>query len=308
MSDNEKYRYGFKFLSPLGGTNEGDKSREFYYRLPYQGQKWSDWTMHPTPAKPDGADCGYGRLHVMLKPSSMYAPPYGQIWFARWRPDMELGRSQEKAGVTGLQLRRIKTATLARLIRYGFFLKAYGLNAELNNLRLNDIDLRKSNMRFLISWYSNFSSSRLTGAILMSADMRYCIFNSANMQGVVGFRANFTRASMREVNFSGAILQNAVFDGADLTGSWFRDAKLLNASIQRANARAVRFDGANLRGVNFWETRLSHSTFVDTDITDANFDGAILNGVSFAQARGTPKNLDKAIGYTNNGNSQGIRR
>jgi hypothetical protein len=89
-----KYRYGFRFLNAAGGTKPGS-DREHYSVLPRPGQKWSDWTEHPNPASPSRLACGPGRLHVILQLYAKYAPAGWWVWYARWRPEDELGRSSE---------------------------------------------------------------------------------------------------------------------------------------------------------------------------------------------------------------------
>jgi hypothetical protein len=119
--------YGWKFLTPWGTTESEHGS--FEYNLPQRGEKWSKPTVHPCPAKPDGKDCGSGRLHVMNKLHASYAPANWWPWFARY--EQVVGQSGEKVGVKTLQLRRVASTTFARFVR------RYGAHANLTDATLS---------------------------------------------------------------------------------------------------------------------------------------------------------------------------
>lgn len=94
---------GWKFLTPYCTTEYDDK--DFIYPIPGPGEKWGPWIAHPTPAMPDGADCGPGRLHIMNKLDAKYAHHNWWPWFVEYRG--AIGRSDEKTGVRELRLRRV---------------------------------------------------------------------------------------------------------------------------------------------------------------------------------------------------------
>ena len=131
-----EWRYGWRFLNGAGGTNPANKEREHYSVLPRPDEKWSDWTRHPAPAAPDGNDCGAGRLHIMCSPSAVYAPTYWNVWYARWLPEHEIGRSSEKVGVSQYQLRRVRPVVWWRMIRLGWLRHAYLSGAYLSGANL----------------------------------------------------------------------------------------------------------------------------------------------------------------------------
>src|SRR3990172_3670615 len=89
---------GIKWLLP-NGTSIRD-GIEFVYNLPDKdgSEKWSRITAHRAPAAADGADCGPGRLHVMIFVSNPYCPG-GYRWWAKWEREDVIGASQEKTSV-----------------------------------------------------------------------------------------------------------------------------------------------------------------------------------------------------------------
>ena len=150
---------GWKFLTPYGSTQyQGD---EFYYPLPQPGDKWGAWIRHPTPAEPDGEDCGPGRLHVMNILSAKYSPHNWWVWFCEYRG--VIGQSNEKTGVRELRLRRVNNKVFWRIIRFGWCKGANLRGADLSGANLRGADLRGADLR---------------GANLRDADMR-----GANLSG-----------------------------------------------------------------------------------------------------------------------------
>ena len=136
----------FKFLDPTGCTHYDDQP--FAYNLPRADQKWSDPTMHPEPAEPDGEACGPGRLHLMNGLDAQYAPTNWWPWFARPVGDI-IGADSKKTSVPGIQLRRINRLVFWRCLRPPF---NWGKGANLRgaNLRganLGDANLRGANLR-----------------------------------------------------------------------------------------------------------------------------------------------------------------
>lgn len=236
MSD--EWFYGWRFLNGAGGTNEGWKKREHYSILPRPGEKWSETTYHPNPAKRDGFDCGPNRLHVMLELSSHYAPASWWIWRARWRKEWELGRSETKASVTAYQLRRVRPAVLWKMARLGrlqktSFVRANFVGANLQGAKFANSHLDEVNFRG-----ANLTGASLAGAVLSSANLRGAFLIGANLNRIIAYDACFAGANMTGVtvdgaNFGGASLQNATLNGADLRTAFIEHAIL---------------DGANLRG------------------------------------------------------------
>ena len=156
--------YGFKFLNGYGATVYNNK--DFIYPLPQPSEKWGPWIEHPEPSKPDGNDCGGGRLHVMKKLSADYAPSGWWPWFCEW--EGLIGESDEKEGVIRLRLRRIPRKVFWKIIRMG-----YCKGADLWGADLWKADLRGANLR----------EADLRGANLWEADLR-----KADLEDVIGYK------------------------------------------------------------------------------------------------------------------------
>lgn len=145
-----EYGYGFKFLTPYGSTFY--KGVDFYYNLPHNNQKWSDWTLHPSPVREkDDLDCGPGRLHVMNRLSAAFAPNNWWVWFVRYELDDIVGQSIEKTGVKRVQLRRINKKTFLKIIRMGYL-----QGADLQGADLREADLREAEYNEYTKWPKGF--------------------------------------------------------------------------------------------------------------------------------------------------------
>jgi len=205
-----EWQYGFKFLTPYGSTIY--KNKDFYYNLPINNQKWSNWTYHPDPIKEDAHDCGIGRLHVMNKLSANFAPTNWWVWFIRYKSVDIVSESHQKTGVKKLQIRRINQYTFWKIIRMGY----------LRGANLQGANLRGANLR---------------GADLRWADLRWANLREANLQ-----RANLQGAYLQRADLQGAYLQRA-----DLRGANLREADLQRADLQRADLQRADLRGANLQ-------------------------------------------------------------
>ena len=153
--------YGFKCLDPTGATyhKRRNGSSEMLYALPHPGEKWGPWMEHPQPAEPDGASCGPGRYHVMLKLSAVYAPTNWWPWFVQWSG--QIGADNEKVSVAKLRLRRISPAVLARALRPPF---NWGYMADLRKAGLYMANLRGANLREADLRVANLREADLRGA------------------------------------------------------------------------------------------------------------------------------------------------
>jgi len=167
---NEKYGYGFKFLTPYGSTiYKGD---DFYYNLPRNDQKWSDPTVHPEPfMETDNQDCGEGRLHVMNKLSAKYTPENWWVWFVRYTLEDIVSRSDEKTGVRELQLRRINQKTFWKMIRLGYLSYADLSYASLRGADLSYADLSKADLSYADLRGANLSYADLSHGNLSKASL-----------------------------------------------------------------------------------------------------------------------------------------
>jgi hypothetical protein len=184
---------GWKFLTPWGSTqyNEG----EFFYPLPAPGEKWGAWIAHPEPVKPDGKDCGPGRLHVMRRLSAKYAPRTWWPWYVQYRG--VVGESDEKVGARELRLRRVPARVFWRIIRL------WGKGANLRGANLWGADLTGANL-----WGANLWGANLRGANLRGADLSGANLTGANLRGADLSGANLTGANLRDAYLRGAIGYN----------------------------------------------------------------------------------------------------
>ena len=123
----------FKFLDASGCTYY--EGKPFEYNLPGRGEKWSQPTIHPEPAEPDGEACGPGRLHLMNHLNACYAPYNWWPWWARGID--EIGGDEEKTAFAGVQLRRIDRYTFWRALRPPF---SWGKGANLSGADLSGAD------------------------------------------------------------------------------------------------------------------------------------------------------------------------
>jgi hypothetical protein len=163
----QQHGYGFKCLDPTGATypDRRDGSEEMLYTLPRPGEKWGPWMDHPNPSTADGQACGWGRYHVHLRLSAVYAPHNWWPWFAEWR--QPVGADREKVGVLSIRLRRIAPKVLARALRPPF---NWGHNADLRNADLSNADLGYAklgcaNLSYANLSYAHFLVEQLEGAI-----------------------------------------------------------------------------------------------------------------------------------------------
>lgn len=194
----------FKFLDPLGCTYYNDEV--FQYDIPQQGRKWSDWTEHPLPAKPDGEARGSGRLYLMKSLNANYAPPNWWPWWAQGRNI--IGEDKEKAAYSSVRLRRIFPKVLARALRPPF---NWGKGADLRGICLRWADLRGADLRG-----ANLYEAALRGACLQRADLRWANLRGADLRG----------ADLHEARLCGAKLCWADLRWVDLSRTHLRNVDL----------------------------------------------------------------------------------
>ena len=128
---------GFKFLNGYNATTH--KGNDFVYPVPGPGEKWGAWFAHPEPSEPDGKDCGPGRIHVMKKLDTSYAPTNWWPWFCEYRG--VIGESDEKLGVREIRLRRIPQKVFWKIIILGYCKKADLRGADLWNAYLRGANI-----------------------------------------------------------------------------------------------------------------------------------------------------------------------
>ena len=177
----------FKFLAPDGCTYFRDKP--FAYNLPGPDQKWAR-TDHPEPCEPDGALCGYGRLHLMNKLSAVHAP-IGS-WWPWWARGVgePIGGDTKKTAYAAVELRRITRHTFWRMLRLG-----WGAGANLDYASLRNADLRGANLRSASLYHAD-----LRGADLFNANLRYALLRGANLHGAYLRGADLRAVSLRDAS------------------------------------------------------------------------------------------------------------
>ena len=179
-----EYGYGWKALSPDGCTYY--EGQEYQYTLPQPSQKWGAVNVHPDPAQPDGRDCGPGRFHVHNKPTYLYGPPGCWLWYVRYAESAIVGSSDEKTGVSALQLRRVSRRAFIRMIRLGWLARANLTRADLCGAGLRGANLTEAYLRG-----ANLTEAYLRGANLTDANLR-----GAHLIGAYLTRAYLTRANL----------------------------------------------------------------------------------------------------------------
>ena len=155
----------FKFLDPAGCTYYD--GQPFAYNLPGRDEKWSEPTMHPDPAEPDGEACGPGRLHLMNDLGAQYAPANWWPWWARGVGE-EIGGDKEKTAFAGVELRRIERRVLWRALRPPF---NWGKRANLSRANLSWANLSWANLSWANLSRANLSRANLSRANLYGADL-----------------------------------------------------------------------------------------------------------------------------------------
>jgi hypothetical protein len=167
MTTLDGHGYGWKFLNPYGATTRNGV--ETLYPLPRPDEKWGPWFKHPTPAEPDGEDCGSGRWHVMNRLDARYAPSDWYPWFVEWRG--LIGKSQEKTGVAELRLRRLPLKVFIRLLRWGYGCNANLRGADLYGANLHGANLYEADLRGADLYGANLYEADLYGANLYEANL-----------------------------------------------------------------------------------------------------------------------------------------
>lgn len=151
---------------------------------------------------------------------------------------------------------------------------------------------------------SNFRFSDVRWSVFNNADLSNCKFcratlfrmfvndanlessdlRGANMFGVAGHRANF-----RNCDFTNALMKESEFLDADFTGSKAVNVKFIitvftGAKLDSMDLCYADFTGAGLEDVSFVHSRLTDADFRGAHLHGANFTGADLSGCNFFAA------------------------
>lgn len=120
---------------------------------------------------------------------------------------------------------------------------------QLSGEDLSKLDMRRIILSFGNFYKANFYRSRLTDAVLISADMCHCNLQAAHLE-----RANLKHARLRGANLvrahlQGANLMHADLRDADLSFADLSDANLSYAELDHAIFRQTKMSGAIMSGV-----------------------------------------------------------
>jgi uncharacterized protein YjbI with pentapeptide repeats len=169
---------------------------------------------------------------------------------------------------------------------YGDDLRAANLeHADVRGSDLGQADLREAWMSGGDFSRANFWKANLSGAYLIASEMRELqTVSGAQLNDVVGYRADFSAASLRgdggeAVCMLRAFLKEANFQNALMNGIDLRDSELQDAGFGDAVLHAVDLRGAKLDGATLSRTDLS---------------GADLRGVDLSKTNGVPLTLERA--------------
>lgn len=274
-ADGELYIYGWKFFNHHGTTKyRGDY---YPYNLPGVDDGWSDWTVHPSPAEPDGRACGPGRLHMMRILSADYMKGPWWIWFAQGRGIV--GLAQDKCAVHAIRVRRVSELMFCRLVQRGICEKA---NLQYLHLPAADFRAARLSSAYLLMASlprANLVEAKLEMACLDNGNFADANFSGADMTAITASRASFLSAKFNNAKMPGAIIEESCFGGA----SFYR-ADLRLAHAMGIYAAEADFTEANLHGANFSGAMMPRSSLAKANLTNASFRGADLRYCSLRDA------------------------
>jgi uncharacterized protein YjbI with pentapeptide repeats len=185
---------------------------------------------------------------------------------------------------------------------------------DLSGLDLNGVDFKRANLTG-----ARLAGTKLVGANLFTADLTDAVLTDAdlsraNLDGSVLRRANFQRANLEGASLFATIVEAADLSSANLANTriigYLRSAKLVGASLRRANAGAdpgnqsmgvmrATFVGADLSGAdlsdaNLFKADLSHANLTNAKLARANLMNADLIQTDLTRADLTEAKLAKA--------------
>jgi uncharacterized protein YjbI with pentapeptide repeats len=144
------------------------------------------------------------------------------------------------------------------------------LNNEIENLDLQDIIIRSSNLK-AIKFSHQYSALKVN---LTGADLSECNLQGADLSSCVLDQCNFTQSDLRNVNLS----------CQSCRGSDFVKVKFLNVST----GSGTDFTASDFTGSDFRSTKLSgkfsYSKFYGVDFQKASFTNFEANGADFSDA------------------------
>jgi hypothetical protein len=128
---------------------------------------------------------------------------------------------------------------------------------QLNNLRVTDIVLTRSNCHAIV-----FTDSRLVGVRLERCECDAAIFAGAKLDNV-----EFNHCSFKRAKFHGASLDGIDFRTCEIQGADFTNASLRSANFRGVDCKGLKLQNADLRSANFLDAKnLDPSAFMTAKI------------------------------------------
>jgi uncharacterized protein YjbI with pentapeptide repeats len=166
--------------------------------------------------------------------------------------------------------------------------------ADLSNAILRGTKLEGVIYTYTTIFPSGFELPRNTYRIGINADLNRVKLNGINLREVNLTGAELRKAELKGANFSGSYLRKATLDNADLTGANLTGVSMENAHLKNALLIGARIDGAFLRQTNLEQANLSFTDLRATNLSEANLNGANLQKADLLKANLANTNLSKA--------------
>ncbi len=123
-----------------------------------------------------------------------------------------------------------------------------------------------------------------------------CLFNDANLTGIIFTQCRFDGCNLSNATTKGAAFKEVVFTGCKMLGlnfsvcdpflmaMGFSECQLNLASFYRLKLKGTRFINCSLREADFTEADFTSAGFDGCDLANALFDNTILEKADFRSA------------------------
>ncbi|HVG57653.1 MAG TPA: DUF2169 domain-containing protein [Hyalangium sp.] len=186
------------------------------------------------------------------------------------------------------------------------FQKAKCAGAEFLEARLSKVDLREAILDEADLTGARMEEARLDGASLKDTELALvdasrANFDGANLtqlrasQGVRMPQASFKRVQAANSRWGGAHLDEADFSFSELERADFSGASLVKARFGGCNAPHGRFASARMVGASMLKANVFEGLFEAADLSHADLRGANLFGAEFWKAETGSTRLEQAI-------------
>lgn len=176
------------------------------------------------------------------------------------------------------------------------FIQAQLPKVDLRGACLDEVDFTGARLED-----ARFEEASLQDAELAGADASRANFDGANLtqlrasRGVRLPRASFRRVLAANSNWAGALLDEADFSFSELERADFSGASLVKTSFSGCNLPQARFAGARMVGASLLKANVLEGLFEAADLSHADLRGANLHGAEFWKARTDTTRLELAI-------------